>query len=82
VVALRRETDTIPIAFIGVSDERIVPNIARPGGNLTGFATLALPVVGKALQLFKELVPGVARVEAVFSPSSPISRTYFGAAEK
>jgi putative tryptophan/tyrosine transport system substrate-binding protein len=81
VIALQRETQTIPIVFVGVSDERIVPNIARPGGNLTGFSTLALLVVGKGLQLFKEAAPNVTRVEAVFSPSSPISRTYFRAAE-
>jgi putative tryptophan/tyrosine transport system substrate-binding protein len=42
---------------------------------------LGLLVVGKGLQLFKEIAPNVTRVEAVFSPSSPISRTYFRAAE-
>jgi putative tryptophan/tyrosine transport system substrate-binding protein len=55
VLALQRETQTIPIVFIGVSDERLVPNIARPDSNLTGFSTLALLVIGKGLQLFKEI---------------------------
>jgi ABC transporter substrate binding protein len=50
VLALQRETQTIPIVFIGVSDEHIVPNIARPDGNLTGFSTMAMLVVGKGLQ--------------------------------
>jgi putative tryptophan/tyrosine transport system substrate-binding protein len=81
VLALRRETQTIPIVFVGVSDERIVPNIARPDSNLTGFSTLALLVIGKGLQLFKEIAPNVTRVEALFSPSSPISSTYFRTAE-
>jgi putative tryptophan/tyrosine transport system substrate-binding protein len=81
VLALQRETETIPIVFIGVSDESIVPNIARPGGNLTGFSTLASLVVGKGLELFKEIAPNVTRIEALFSPSSPISRTYFHAAQ-
>jgi hypothetical protein len=43
----------------------------RPDSNLTGFSTLALPVIGKGLQLFKEIAPNVTRVEALFSPSSP-----------
>ncbi len=81
VLALQRETETVPIVFIGVSDDSIVPNIARPGGNLTGFSTLALPVVGKGLELFKKIAPNVTRIEALFSPSSPISLTYFHAAE-
>ena len=79
--AVQHQTQTIPIVFIGVSDERIVPNIARPDSNLTGFSTLALLVIGKGLQLFKEIAPNVTRVEALFSPSSPISSTYFRTAE-
>ena len=40
--ALQRETQTIPIVFVGVSDpvaSGIVPRLNQPGGNITGFAT-------------------------------------------
>ena len=60
-VALRRETQTIPIVFAGVGDpvaQRIVPRLDRPGGNLTGFAVLEASLGGKWLELLSEIVPG------------------------
>jgi putative ABC transport system substrate-binding protein len=63
--ALRRATRTSPIVFAGVSDpvgSGLVASLARPGGNLTGFA---LPEYGfsvKWLELLKEIAPRVTRV--------------------
>jgi putative ABC transport system substrate-binding protein len=84
VLALQRETSTIPIVFVVVSDaleQGIVRSLARPGGNLTGFSTPAFLLVGRTLQMFKEMEPGITRVEALFSPTSPVGPIYFRAAE-
>jgi putative ABC transport system substrate-binding protein len=84
VLALQRETNTVPIVFIGLADvleQRIVPNLTRPGGNLTGFSGRAFAMVAKALQLFREVAPGVTRIMALFQPASPVGTIYFQAAE-
>jgi putative ABC transport system substrate-binding protein len=63
--AARAATSTIPIVMVASSDPRVfgVPNIARPSGNLTGL-TIGQPevVVGKRLELLKEMIPGLSRV--------------------
>src|SRR5215468_7804307 len=53
-VALQRETRTIPIVFVGVSDpvaSGLVPRIDRPSGNITGFASYEASLGGKWLEL-------------------------------
>jgi putative ABC transport system substrate-binding protein len=65
VIALQRETRTIPIVFANVSDpiaQGIVDNLARPTGNLTGFSNLEPTLIGKWLQILKEAAPGLKRV--------------------
>jgi putative tryptophan/tyrosine transport system substrate-binding protein len=54
-----------------------------PGRVATSPASLPprFEVVGKALQLFKEIAPNVTRIEALFYPTSPVGRTYFRAAQ-
>jgi putative tryptophan/tyrosine transport system substrate-binding protein len=69
--ALRRETRVIPIVFVGVSDPfggDLVDNMARPGGNLTGFANYPFSIGGKWLQTLKEVAPAVKRVLVVLLP--------------
>jgi putative tryptophan/tyrosine transport system substrate-binding protein len=67
-------TDTIPIVFAFVADpvaSNLVKNLARPGGNLTGFTNLPqFSLVGKWLGLLKELVPGVDRVMVLSDPAN------------
>jgi hypothetical protein len=63
VRALQRETHTVPIVFVGVADA-VEPNLSRPGGNLTGFSSPAFLIVGKALEMFKEIAPDVTRIES------------------
>ena len=73
VVALRQQTHTIPIVFVLVSDpagEGFVQTLARPGGNITGFSTSDAPLMGKWLQLLKEMAPGVTRVAVIFNPDT------------
>ena len=65
-LAAKRATATIPIVMASSGDPAvagIVASLARPGGNITGFHTMAPPEIGgKRLQLLKEAVPGVSRV--------------------
>src|SRR6202051_1916785 len=49
-VALRRATSTIPIVFVNVAEtisSGIVPNLGRPGGNITGFTNFEASIGGK-----------------------------------
>jgi putative ABC transport system substrate-binding protein len=63
-VAVQRETRTIPIVFVNVTDpvaSGIVPRLNRPGVNITGFAILEATLAGKWLQLLSEIAPGPGR---------------------
>ena len=59
--ALLRETRTIPIVFVNVSDPvgaGFAANMARPGGNATGFTNVEASLGGKWVELLKEVNPG------------------------
>jgi putative ABC transport system substrate-binding protein len=71
--ALKQATQTIPIVFVGVSDpigDGIVTNLPKPGGNITGFSSFDADMVGKWLQILKEIAPGITRVTAMFNPDT------------
>jgi putative tryptophan/tyrosine transport system substrate-binding protein len=71
--ALQRETQTIPIVFVTVSDpvgSGFVASLPRPGGNLTGFMLQDSSMGGKLLQLLTEMAPGVKRAAIVFNPDT------------
>ena len=68
---VRKATQAIPIIFVNVSDPvggGFVANLARPGGNITGFQNFETAIGGKWLQVLKEIAPGVRRVAFVHSP--------------
>ena len=70
-VAIQRETRTIPIVFTSAADpvaSGIVPRLDRPGGNVTGFASLEATLGGKWLELLVEIAPGLKRVAFMFNP--------------
>jgi putative ABC transport system substrate-binding protein len=70
VAALRQQTHTIPIVFVRVADpvgQGFVESLARPGGNITGFSVYDAPLMGKWVQLLKEVAPGVTRVAVIFN---------------
>ena len=70
--AAKGATSTIPIVMSTDSDpvaNGFVASLARPGGNITGLATLAPELSGKRLELLKETVPKFSRV-AVFGTST------------
>jgi putative ABC transport system substrate-binding protein len=67
-------TRTIPIVFVLALDpigEGFVTSLARPGGNMTGFAVYDPSIQAKWLQLLKEVAPNVARVLFLYSPLVP-----------
>jgi len=68
----KQATSTIPIVFAVAGDpvgEGLVASLARPGGNITGLASIAAEVVGKQLELLKEVVPKISRVAVLLNPS-------------
>jgi putative ABC transport system substrate-binding protein len=69
--ALQRQTQTIPIVFLGVSDpigSGFVAGLARPGGNLTGLMLYEAGIAGKWLAMLKEIAPGLERAALVANP--------------
>jgi putative tryptophan/tyrosine transport system substrate-binding protein len=73
LAALRDATRSIPIVFVIVNDpvgQGFIPNLARPGGNITGFSFLEYSMVGKSLELLKKLAPGVDRLAVMFNPET------------
>lgn len=79
--SILRETATIPIVFVAVSDpvgDGIVASIARPGGNVTGFTNVEASLGGKWLEVLKEISPAIARVAVIFDPkTSPGGGSYY-----
>ena len=65
VLTAKQATSVIPIVFAVAGDPvgtGIVASLARPGGNVTGLATLAADLSGKRLELLREVVPGLHRL--------------------
>ncbi|HEU4340534.1 MAG TPA: ABC transporter substrate-binding protein [Candidatus Binatia bacterium] len=70
----KEATSTIPIVMAQDSDpvgSGFVASLARPGGNITGLATLAPEVSGKQLELLKEIVPKLSHVAVLGTSSRP-----------
>jgi putative ABC transport system substrate-binding protein len=85
LIALQQATRTIPIVFIQVSDpvaQGFIPNLAHPGGNLTGFTAFEPSIAGKWLDLLKQFSPGIVRVAVIFNPdTSPQSKLFMRSIE-
>jgi putative ABC transport system substrate-binding protein len=72
-VAALQQTHTIPIVFVRVSEpvgQGFVQSLARPGGNITGFSVYDAPLMGKWVQLLKEVAPSVTRAAVIFNPDT------------
>ena len=73
LAALRQQAGTIPIVFVFVADpvgQGFVQSLAQPGSNITGFSSFDTALLGKWLQLLKEVAPGLTRVSAIFNPDA------------
>jgi putative ABC transport system substrate-binding protein len=84
-LAAKNATSTIPIVFAGIGGgdpvaDGLVASLARRGGNLTGFSSLAVELNPKRLELLSELVPqasviGLPRMVNPAASSSTICAT-------
>jgi ABC-type uncharacterized transport system substrate-binding protein len=85
VKALQQVTKTAPIVFVFVVepvDMGVVQSLARPGGNITGFAYMERTTGAKWLSLLTEIAPHVKHVAYVFSPkAAPHAHFYYESAQ-
>jgi putative ABC transport system substrate-binding protein len=81
VSALRKQTRSIPIVFVRVTDplgSGFVVSYAQPGGNITGFTTYEPSMVGKWAEMLKEIAPQISRIAFLFNPeTAPYVIRYF-----
>jgi putative ABC transport system substrate-binding protein len=73
VAALKQATSSIPIVFVVVNDpvaQGIIASMAHPGGNITGFSFLEYSMVGKSLEMLKQIAPSIVRVAMMFNPDT------------
>src|SRR5262245_29373357 len=78
-LAAKKATGTIPIVMfagdpVGLG---LVVSLARPGGNLTGLSYFNEVVMGKRLELIKDLVPRLARVAVLRNPMVPVHAIFW-----
>ena len=76
VRAVQRATATIPIVMTTSGDPvaaGLVASLARPGGNVTGRTIFTSELVGKRLELLREVVPKLSRVAILWNPANPSS---------
>ncbi len=74
-LAAKQATSTIPIVMGAIGDPvsvGIVSNLARPEGNITGFAAQNVELKGKRLELLKDLLPRLARVGILGNVTNPL----------
>jgi len=80
VAALKRESRTIPVVFANLSDpigSGLLPNLSRPGGNITGFTAFEYSLAGKWLETLKSIAPRTSQVALLFNPETgPYARGY------
>jgi putative ABC transport system substrate-binding protein len=79
---LQQATRTVPIVFVTIADPvgaGFINSLARPGGNATGFSQFEYGVIGKWLELLKEIAPGVTRVAVIRDPTISAGAGQFGA---
>ena len=70
----KEATTTIPIVMAQVNDPvgaRFAASLARPGGTITGLATMTPEIIGKQLELLRQVVPRLARVAVLENPTQP-----------
>jgi putative tryptophan/tyrosine transport system substrate-binding protein len=80
-IALQQASRTVPVVFTAVTDPAgggLVESLARPGGNMTGFAMIGFVTGAKWLELLKEIAPGVRRA-AILRDTSPAGVGTFAA---
>jgi putative ABC transport system substrate-binding protein len=72
-------TTSIPVIFIAVSDPigtGLVKSISRPEGNVTGISNSAADLIGKRVEIFKELVPDLSRIALLINANAKVAPIY------
>jgi putative ABC transport system substrate-binding protein len=76
-IAMARATTTIPIvvvrASLPIGRQGVITNLARPGGNITGWTGFGSELTAKRLELLREAVPRITRVAFLVNPADPAS---------
>ena len=73
IVALKQATNTIPVVFASLNDpvgQGFISSLARPGGNITGFTYADFVLLGKWLEMLKQIAPGVRKAILLFNPET------------
>ena len=73
MAALREQGRSVPIMFVQVTDpvgQGLVPNLARPGGHITGFTNFEFSIGTKWLEVLKQIAPRVTRVALIYNPET------------
>ena len=76
VIAAKQATASIPIVFALAVDpvaSGMVASLARPGGNVTGFSVESIDLVGKRIEILRELLPGLRRLAVIADTGYPAS---------
>jgi ABC-type uncharacterized transport system substrate-binding protein len=71
VWAAKQQTRTVPIVIAFSGDALatgIVPNLARPGGNITGVSFMSTDLAAKRIELLKEASPRIAQLGVLYNP--------------
>jgi putative ABC transport system substrate-binding protein len=73
-LAAKQGTKTIPIVAVSGDpvETGVVASLARPGGNVTGFAILTTDLEGKKLELLREAIPRISRIAVLWNPDNPV----------
>ena len=74
VLAAKQASRTIPIVMVSVGDpvgNGLVASLARPGSNVTGTSFLTSALVGKQLELLKQITPRASRLATLLNPANP-----------
>jgi putative tryptophan/tyrosine transport system substrate-binding protein len=80
LAALKRETSTIPIVFVFVSDpvgSGFITSLPRPGGNITGFINIESSLGGKWVELLREIAPRATRIALIHNPDTARYAQYY-----
>jgi putative tryptophan/tyrosine transport system substrate-binding protein len=79
-LATQQATKTIPIVMANADDpvrNGLVGSLPRPGGNITGLASIASELGGKRIAVLKEVVPKAFRMAVLYQGKNPVMRTWF-----
>jgi len=75
----KEATTTIPVVFVLVPDplgSKLIKSLARPEANVTGLSNSAGEIIGKRLELFKEVIPGLSRIALLVNSNSQLVSSY------